>query len=952
MPASQLLRLVDDAGHDTEACADRITHWCTQEATPLSDVLEAAEALVHEDPVAAREAATAVRLVAERSGTQVDASPETTAASAALLEAQVLAIEGSLEAALIAVDRAREAFIAAGDPWRALRTSLGRMHILNEAGRTTDAIALARAVLDSIDRLVEQPGPAAAAPPFAPDWLRASCLTNLAVCHTFSGHYGDAADAYAAAERHLVALGRWDEIAILRQNQAEQLLEEGRASQARDMFARAARGFAEAGLILLEARCLADLGRAHVLLGETTEALATFTRSERLFASLDVAADLHQVRLHRAGAYLALNLYAEAALLYEQVVAGVSASGLAHYHAVALSGHGAALAALGRWEEAGAVLAESARRHERVGNVPLATAAKVELAAVLQRRGDVTAALKLLRTLRAGLIDETHRMAKIYVLLGLADAAGGREAIGALVEAGRIVQHLGLPPLRFRVDSRLGILRRREQRLPEARALLERAADEAEVQRALLPSQLTRISFLRDKARVFDELVALELAQEQSPAAAFGAAERAKARSLLELMPSPAATTGRTRDPELVVEQGSTAWLVAELSAVYDEMLDSSAGRHEDLRRRADELQAALSMTRLPTGSPGGPSAGGHLTHDDLRQQLGADVALLAYHVVDDDVIGFSSFGGELTARRVTSLPRIQPLLRRLEQHWRWFRAGPDFSQRHAARLTAVVEHDLDQLARELLDPLPLPVVSTGAVGQLAVVCPSDLHPVPFHALPVGGRPLVADWEVVTAPSGSVLARLPLWAYDVQRPSVAFATADPTIPYAAAEVTALAGFLPSLRTRIGPEATAAALRGDCGGAGVVHLACHGMFRPDHGVFSALRLADTWVTAADVATLPLTGALVALSACESGRQQGIGGEAVGLSWAALAAGAAAVLTSLWTVDEGSASTQMQQFYGRLADGAPPAAALRAAQLDSAGRNAHPYYWAPFTLTAAL
>lgn len=78
---------------------------------------------------------------------------------------------------------------------------------------------------------------------------------------------------------------------------------------------------------------------------------------------------------------------------------------------------------------------------------------------------------------------------------------------------------------------------------------------------------------------------------------------------------------------------------------------------------------------------------------------------------------------------------------------------------------------------------------------------------------------------------------------------------------------------------------------------------------------------------------------------------MGGEPVGLPSAFLAAGGAAVVSSLWMADDRSTSAQMQDFYGHLNRGLTPSGALRQAQLDSARRNPHPYYWAPFTVTAA-
>ncbi len=957
MSVTERLRAVVEAGSSPAVRASRLAQWCQQQAVPLSEVLDQVEALIHDDPVAAREVAQAARVLASAPGPSLDAAPAMVAARAAQLEGQGLAIEGRLDDALSAVDAARDAYVAAAEPWLALRSDLGRMHILNELGRTVDAVQVGTELLRSIDALEGANGRQVSMP-FAADWLRALCLTNLGVCHTFAGNYAAAAEATAAAEQHLSALGLLDEIAILRQNQAEQLLAEGRARMARDMFAQAVRGFADAKLSLLEARCLADLGRAHVALGEGPQALESFGRAERLLERLDVAAETEQLRLHTAEAYLSLNLYDEAALVYEQVAASVEASGLAHYHALALAGRGAALAALQRWDEARAVLEEAAERHDQVGNVPLATAARVELAAVLHQSGDHDGALALLRRLRSTTRNDQQRVARVYVLLGLADVADPDEACAALVEASELVRRLGLPPLQFRVDSRLGALRRRQGRLDEALELLQRAADEADGQRALLPSQLTRTSFLRDKSRTFDELVALHLDLEpESAGSAFRAAERAKGRALLDLVST--ATTGGEA-PGTALDSTVTP-LVAELSAVYDEMLGSDAASGEtparrrtgELRRRADDLQARLSVARIPRSSSAGQplGVGRLLDYPSLRERLDDSTVLIAYHVVGDEIIGFLGVGSRLVGRRVTTMTRVAPLLASLEQHWRRFRAGAAFAQRHATRLSLLVERDLDRLASELLADLPLPPATAGGTDRLAVVVPPALQGVPFHALHVGDRPLVAEWEIVTGPSGSVLGALPRWTYDGGHRSVALASTDPTIPHAESEVRALGDLLPNARMHVGLEATAAVLRQDGAGAGIIHLACHGMFRPDNATFSALRLSDGWFTAGDAASLDVRGALVTLSACETGRQQAVGGEAVGLPQAFLAAGAAAVVTSLWMADDRSTGGQMHDFYGHLRRGLTPTGALRQAQLDSARRDPHPYYWAPFTVTGA-
>src|SRR3712207_403339 len=172
---------------------------------------------------------------------------------------------------------------------------------------------------------------------------------------------------------------------------------------------------------------------------------------------------------------------------------------------------------------------------------------------------------------------------------------------------------------------------------------------------------------------------------------------------------------------------------------------------------------------------------------------------------------------------------------------------------------------------------------------------------------------------------------------------------DPLIPAAEAEARAVSKRLPGARLCVGEQATVEAFRVPAPGSGTLHLACHGLFRSDNPMFSALKLHDGWLTAADVMGLDLPGALVALSACESGRSEVIGGdEILGLTRAFLGTGAATLVVSLRLVEDYTRPGLMARGKDRLRSGEVPAAALRAAQLEVKDRHDHPYYWAPFVL----
>jgi CHAT domain-containing protein len=234
-------------------------------------------------------------------------------------------------------------------------------------------------------------------------------------------------------------------------------------------------------------------------------------------------------------------------------------------------------------------------------------------------------------------------------------------------------------------------------------------------------------------------------------------------------------------------------------------------------------------------------------------------------------------------------------------------------------------------------------------VPRLVIVPHGPLHRVPFHALHDGRAYAIDRCEFSYAPSATV------WALCAARPVRRLTRAliagcpAPGTPDVAAEVAAVAARFPGHRLLAGEAATLTALREAAPSADVVHLACHGIFRADNPLFSALRLGDGWLTAAELLHFDLDGALVALSACETGASHVTGGdETLGLARAALAAGAATVAVTGWRVGDATTARLMGDWYAGLAAGAGRAAALRAGQLALKADHPHPWHWAPFFL----
>ena len=170
------------------------------------------------------------------------------------------------------------------------------------------------------------------------------------------------------------------------------------------------------------------------------------------------------------------------------------------------------------------------------------------------------------------------------------------------------------------------------------------------------------------------------------------------------------------------------------------------------------------------------------------------------------------------------------------------------------------------------------------------------------------------------------------------------------------------------------------------GPRVLHVATHGVFRPDAGpnantrssaaggredpmlrsgllfaganqARSGTAVEDGELTAYEAIGLNLQGTeLVVLSACETGLGTVRNGEGVfGLRRALEVAGAQTILMSLWDVPDLETRELMTRFYRLWLSGLEKPAALRRAQLQMRavvkaryGRDL-PYYWGAFVLT---
>lgn len=875
----------------------------------------------------------------------IDLAPQLDAAAliprAAYLQAQTHAIDGDFAPALALIQTARDGYAVQGETLSALRTNVGLMHVLNELGRHQEAVEVAHGVLAQLEQIDAEDA----------QLIRALIHHNLGVCYRLMGQYEAALGAYAAAETHYRAADMPERLGDIFNNRGLILLHLGRVTDALAAFREAAVTRQQAGHTLLYAQTLVNVGDAYLQQGQFTDSLSALNEAHELLTGLDSAAQKQVLQLQRGLVYLALNLYPEAIPLLRDAAEQGRAAGMTHYTAQALWGLGAALAAAGQHEAAGEALADAAVLFAEAENVPLLVGVQLEQAALAAARGERQTAVRLAQTALQSLDEGQWPVQQLYAHLRLADLYGDapQQAESHLQAAEPLLDALPLPQLCYRWQQRMGQLRRQQGDVAAARGHLETAVDTIEQLRGTVAQEAMRVSFLRDKMAAYDALLRLHL-QQDDVAAAFAVSERAKSRTLLDLISGvqPASATASSATVAARVQT-----LQADLNAVYNAFLGAGATEETTavspatLRQRARDLEAAIRQERLTATSHSVQDViAAPLGYNAIRDQLADDVALVAYHLLDDEIIAFVAADGPLrVVRRVSRAATVQALLQRLATQWSRFRLQEQFLQRHMVRLTETCRRILAELHRALFAPLEslLP-----AVGKVVVVPHDLLHQVPFAALHDGHDYLIDRYEISTAPSGTVLASCRQRQRAAEAQSLLLAAPDEAIPHVHGEMAAVAARLNDAAVFENEAATTAVYRRQAPHSGLIHLACHGLFRADNPMFSALKLHDRWLTAADILPVALNGPLVTLSACESGRSHvDAGDELLGLAWAFLGAGAGSLVVSQWIAHDETTATLMADWYTRMQTGEAPVAALRAAQLAMKGSYPHPYYWAPFT-----
>lgn len=891
------------------------------------------------DPPAALQAAQALqqlRLSQREAPAALCALADWTAGIACLIRSE-------MADALSRLDEASVHWQAAGQPLHAAQAQVPKLMALAVLGRFDEAETCALAT----EAALRRHGDTLAA---------AKVRLNLGSLAFSRDQHARAAEHYRAAAVRFAQAGDREHSVMADIGLADALSYLGRLDEAHQGYRRAAERAQAHDLPVLAAA--AENGSALVALsqGRYREALAGLEATRRAFDSLSLEHRREEAEKSLADAYLALRLLPEAVALYQALLIDQRRRGALATLPWTLAQLAQAQALMGQPAQGLVLLTEAAAGFEAQDNPAgraTVLAVQADLQAALGQAGPALASARQAAAAFGAADLPMHRQAA-ELLASEARLATG-DASRALAEATNLVQIGELsPPLRMRALALQATACLALHRRAEGRAALEAVIEGIEDLRNALPGEDLQRAWLADASRPYAQRLALALddAQDQAdgPAEVLHWLERFKARALRERLGRPALPAPAGAGQHALRHR--LDWLYRRLQRQLEDEGESPQALRAEATRLEQQLLESARRERLAQAGTDQAGSVAPLNLAVLQQALGPDRALVEFGAAGDELFAIVlQPQGLHLQRRLASLSAVQQAVGALQFQIDTLRAANAVPAEHLPQLCERTRRRLASLYRLIWQPLQ-PLVK--ASRRLVIVPHGPLHRLPFAAL--GERDddcLVDHHDLVLAASAAVAAAgLSRPVHLPAQPAALLLGDTRQLPHVAAELAAVGQ---ALGLPAEPSARAPALAAwqtSAASADVLHLACHGEFRADSPLFSALHLDDTTLTADQVQAQPLRARLVVLSACESGQGDlGATDEGVGLVRAFLMAGAASVLASPWAVDDAATAACMAHFYRRWAAGAGAAAALAAAQRDQRRQWPHPAHWAAFALHGA-
>ncbi len=527
-------------------------------------------------------------------------------------------------------------------------------------------------------------------------------------------------------------------------------------------------------------------------LGEREKALALFSEARDRAESID-----DRTGTSRAYNFIGQTLYQlgdspTAIENYTKALDAAIAGGYKAGELVVLHNIGGAYAAMRddprNDQRAMTYYARALRGFRATGNRPYEILARIGLGEIYLRRRELSRAEATLSLARSLTRSSNDRAREAIALKLLGDVAAARRdwrtALARYDEALPLAREARFAGGDATVLRGIAVVERDRGRLDEARAKIEEAISIVESVRSRVESSDYRASFFASARPYYDFYVDLLMRMHRREptngydAEALRASERARARSLVEMLSESNATVRGGLDPERAERLAAlraelAAKTIAETRALAAGDQETTRSVRAEVATLSDAYRAALDEANK--ASPRYAEIASPTTLDLARvraEVLDADTALVEYFLGDERSYAWVVTTTSIRSHTLPGRVRIESAVRRARdvlvsskgpRRDLALAAAPEVSAARAAR-SARLEREylaaVAPLARMVLDPLARDLTKP----RVLVVADGALAYVPFGALPFvatnakAAEPLLVAREVVYAPSASALA--------------------------------------------------------------------------------------------------------------------------------------------------------------------------------------------------
>ena len=618
-----------------------------------------------------------------------------------------------------------------------------------------------------------------------------------------------------------------------------------------------------------------------------------------------------------------------------------------------------------------------------------------------------TQALKLRQSIgdRPGLAVTNGDIGMVHDALGQ-----NRKALDYYIESLRLSQFIEDHAVEASTLRRIALLEEKRGNLSKARASIEAALVIVESLRTKITSQDLRASYFASVQEQFETYISILMRMHRKyptkgyDALALKASERARARSMLEMLAEARADIRQGVAPALLARERLlqqklrqaaekqarffTERRTFEQITAFKKEAESPLYEYQQVEaeiRLASPRYAALTQP-IPLG-----------VREIQQQTLDQNTILLEYALGDKKSFlwavtptSLKSFELPPRAEIETAAKLVYALLTARNKQIKF-----ETAQEKSSRIERA-DKEFETAASRLSLMLLGPVASALGNKRLLIIGDGVLDYIPFAALPIANnqaagkyQPLIVDHEVVSLPSASTLALLrremagrklaektlaviadPVFDKDDARVNQEVGQSQvgehiQRLPFTRLEAEAILALVPEAQSKKALDFEAnreTVINPELGKYRFVHFATHGILDSQNPELSGLVLSlvnrdgkdiDGFLWAHEVFNLHLPVEMVVLSGCRTGLGKEIRGEGlVGLTRGFMYAGAKRVVVSLWDISDESSAELMTQFYKSMLgkERLGPVAALREAQL-AVWKNRRwqaPYYWAAFVI----